>query len=102
VIPFWHSSWIMRRIEYNGVFIGDMEKIYRIKYNADKKIRYGKDKVAGQSSTHRRLSMSQNPGNASACRTRVIFKVWLVALVVIGLIAFTQAAYADLIMKFDQ
>jgi hypothetical protein len=29
-------------------------------------------------------------------------KLWLVALVVLGLMAFTQAAYASLIMKFDQ
>lgn len=32
----------------------------------------------------------------------VFFKLWLVALVVIGLMAFTQAAFAALTIKFDQ
>jgi len=41
------------------------------------------------------------PRRFTYCKSGV-FKLWLVALVVMGMMAFTQAAYAALIMKFDQ
>jgi hypothetical protein len=50
--------------------------------------------------------MQQYPRNAPARRLTycksVVFKLWLTAFVVIAMMAFNQAAYADLTLLFDQ
>ncbi len=47
-------------------------------------------------------SLRNAPASGLTYCQRVVFKLWLAALVVIGLLAFTQVAFAALLLTFDQ